>query len=184
MIVWIDLETTGLDPDRDCLLEAAVVITDDELCQVDWYESVIKPKRRALRRMDDFVVDMHTKSGLLAELPSGRDVRVVEREILAFLDRHGLDKRLTLAGDSVHFDKSFLDRQMPELAKRFSHQILDVTSIAGCVKRWHAPVYWAMAQERDERGGVRHRAHHDILSSIRRLDRYRDEVFVRAGEAK
>ena len=181
MIVWIDLETTGLSPSEDCLLEIAVVITDDDLNQIDWYQSVIKPKRRALRRMDDFVTQMHTRSGLLLELADGRAVKAVEAEVIAFLDRHKLDKRITLAGDSVHFDKAFIERHMPELAKRFSHQILDVSSVANCVKRWHASVYWAMEDERDERAGVRHRAFHDILSSIRRLDRYRDEVFVEAG---
>ena len=178
MIVWIDTETTGLDPHKDYLLEFAVVITDDELSEVDRYESVIKPRRRALRRMDDFVANMHTKSGLLANLPDGKSLAQVEAEVLAFLDKHDLVERLTLAGNSVYFDKAFIENHMPTLAKRFSHQILDVTSIANCAKRWHAPVYWGMIEERDSRGGIVHRAISDVLSSIKQLEQYRNEVFV------
>jgi len=128
--------------------------------------------------MDDFVTKMHTKSGLLAALPHGKPVAEVEAEVLAFLDRHDLTKRLTLAGDSVHFDKGFLESRMPTLAKRFSHQILDVTSIANCVKRWHPKVADLLAAEREARGGVVHRALDDILSSVKRLAQYRHHSFL------
>ena len=171
MIVWIDTETTGLDHQKDALLEIAVVVTTDELEVVGSYSSVIKAKKRDLKRMDDFVLNLHTGSGLLDEVAKAdKSLHQVEQEVMTFLGRLGLTKGLVLGGNSVHFDRYFLLRLMPDLMKRFTHQNLDVTSIGHCVKRWHKPVYNHM---KEQTGTVAHRAMDDILSSISQLRRYR-----------
>jgi len=176
MIVWIDTETTGLDPRKDSLLEIAVVITDDELNEVATFDSLIKAPRRKFRRLDEFVTDLHTKSGLLADLKGAtKDARAVEADIITFLDSvEAPAKGLLLAGNSIHFDRGFLNEQMPNLMKRFGHQNLDVTSIAHCVRRWHTPVYQSL---KEQSGEVVHRALNDIRSSIRQLKWYREGAF-------
>jgi oligoribonuclease len=171
MIVWIDLETTGLDHNKDAILEVAVAVTTDDLELVGTYNSVVKTKKRDLKRMDNFVFNLHTNSGLLEEVASAtKPLSVVESEIMTFLGRHGLTKGLVLGGNSVHFDRYFMLRLMPDLMKRFTHQNLDVTSIGHCVKRWHPEAYDLMKKQS---GAVAHRALDDILSSVTQMRKYR-----------
>lgn len=178
MIVWIDTETTGLDHNKDALIEVAVVITTDELEVVDSYTSVIKTKKRDLKRMNNFVRNLHAKSGLLDEVAKAtKSISTVEAEVMKFLDKHGSTTGLTLGGNSVHFDRYFLLRLMPKLMKRFTHQNLDVTSIGHCVKRWDNDAYEAL---KATKGEVAHRALDDILSSINQLAWYR-KSFTKAS---
>ena len=86
------------------------------------------------------------------------------------LDRHGLDKKLLMAGSSVHFDKRMLETRMPELFGRFGYRVLDVTTFNEVARRWLRAVYWSLA-EAD--GDSAHRAYPDILGSIQRLRDYR-----------
>mgnify|MGYP006269087767 CR=1 FL=1 len=182
MIVWIDTETTGLDPKKDALLEIAVVITDDELNIEHHITTLIAPKRRKLRRMDDFVSRMHTESGLLNDLDTFPvfSIEEAEKHILAFLDLHGAGDRLLLAGNSVHFDRGFLDVHMPKLSARFGHQHLDVTSVSHCVRRWNKKVYDDL---KAASGKVAHRAIDDILSSINQLRWYRENAMISESES-
>jgi oligoribonuclease len=185
-IVWIDIETTGLDPKKDAVLEVAVVITDDDLRVVDEHAVVIRPtswrEKRALRKANEFVVSMHSKSGLLAELATskGLSLALAEKELLAFLDSHDLTSRLLLAGNSVHFDRAFLNEKMPTLMKRFGHQNLDVTSVSHCIRRWNKPSYDEL---KDQSGEVVHRATDDIHSSIAQLAWYRKSIVHNYYEA-
>jgi len=177
MIVWIDTETTGLDHEKDTLLEVAVIITTDDLEIVDSYSEVIKTKKRDLKKMNEFVLNLHTKSNLVSAVGEAtKTMGEVEQEVITFLGRHGLTKGLVLAGNSVHFDRYFLLRLMPELMRKFTHQNLDVTSIGHCVKRWHPEVYDLM---KSQSGEVAHRALDDILSSIGQLVRYRSYSFLK-----
>jgi len=176
MLVWIDTETTGLDFDNDALLEVAVIITTDNLKVVDRYNSVIKTSKKALREMDAWCKTTHGESGLLAELENAdKTVKVVEKEIIALMDKHGLTSRSTIAGNSIHFDVRFLSRFMPTLMKRFSHQTLDVTSVGLCVKRWNKVAYDNLYAKK---GKVAHRAMKDIESSIRQLKFYKKQGMV------
>ncbi|MCB9413146.1 MAG: oligoribonuclease [Actinobacteria bacterium] len=174
-IVWIDCEMTGLDLDRDALVEVAVVVTDENLAPLDdGIDLVIAPPAEALAGMDPFVVDMHTTSGLLPELADGITLEQARDEVLAYIRRHVPEARKApLAGSSVHMDRSFLSRDMPEIVDHLHYRIIDVSSLKELVRRWYPRVYFAAPQKR---GG--HRALADILDSIRELQYYRQTVLV------
>lgn len=174
-IVWIDCEMTGLDLDRDALVEVAVIITDENLTPLDdGIDLIIAPPPESLVDMDPFVVDMHTKSGLLAALPDGVTLAEAQEAVLAYVRAHVPDvRKAPLAGSSVHMDRAFLARDMPELVEHLHYRIIDVSSIKELVRRWYPRVYFACPEKR---GG--HRALADILDSIRELRYYRQTVFV------
>jgi len=184
-IVWIDIETTGLDYKKEALLEIAVLITNNELEVIDSYSNIIKTPKRKLRRMDDYVRKMHTDSELLADLKhfGGKPIAEVEAEILEMLDRHGLEKRLLLAGNSVGFDRRMLETRMPKLMARFGYQNLDVTSIGKLVQRWTPAVdsHIRRLKENDP-NPFPHRAWYDILDSVEQLKSYRKLVFTDESE--
>jgi len=181
-IVWIDTETTGLDYKKEALLEIAVVVTDNDLNEITSYASIIKTPKRKFRRMNDYVRNMHITSGLLTELETfgGKDVRKVENEILEMLDRYGLEKKLVLGGNSVHFDRRMLETRMPRLMARFTHQNLDVSSIGLVAKRWTPHVYDHIKELGENTNP--HRAWFDILSSVEQLRNYRQFVFTKDAE--
>jgi oligoribonuclease len=184
-IVWIDTETTGLDYKKEALLEIAVVITDSDLTEIARYESIIKTPKRKLRRMGEYVLNMHTKTGLLAELPSAaKTQKQVEEEILTFLDRWGLMQKLMFGGNSVHFDRRMLETRMPKLMSRFTHQNLDVSSIGIVVKRWAPHVYEFIkaAPNITNENARPHRALSDILDCIESLRQYRMMTFTTESE--
>jgi len=170
MIVWIDIETTGLDPQNDAILEVAMIITADDLTPIAKYSNIIKPSEDKLLRMDDYVTKMHTGSGLLDELAkTDNSLADVEKELIAVLEDNHATNRALLAGNSVHFDRNFLEAQMPELMKRFSYQNLDVTSVSHVVRRFLPAKYEAISAKRKE---IAHRAMDDIEGSIEQLEKY------------
>ena len=177
MIVWIDTETTGVNYKKDVLLEVAVVITDDELNVITGMSRLIDVKPRKLKNLNPFVQDMHERSGLLKALEnesSTVSLKNAEEDFIKFLKNNAVPERAVMAGNSIHFDRTFLDKFMPEFSKLFGHQNLDVTSIGHCVKRWHPAVYDLMKRKR---GTVAHRALDDVLSSIDQLKAYRHYSF-------
>jgi oligoribonuclease len=136
-LVWLDLETTGLDPRKDSILEVAVALARFESpFDVD-FDGVIKGSwvlgfpRAAWVDLSPFIVDMHTKNRLLEECAaSSHGVRGLEQMILSLLEPIGTGKDApVLAGSSVHFDHEFLKVHMPTLAARLSHRHYDVSAI-------------------------------------------------------
>ena len=174
-IVWIDCEMTGLDLQADALVEVAAVVTDSELNVLgDGVDVVIRPEPGAVEQMNDFVREMHTSSGLLAELDGGTTLAHAQELVLdyvrAWVPEPG---RAPLAGNSVGTDKAFLDRDMPELSSHLHYRIVDVSSIKELARRWYPRVYF---QSPEKNGG--HRALADILESIDELRYYRAALFV------
>ena len=106
-LVWIDCEMTGLDLEKDALVEVAVVITDEQLNIVDpGIDIVIKPSQEALDNMGDFVRKMHTDSGLIEEFDSGVSLEEAEATVLEYVKKYGPVKRTALlAGNSIGTDK-------------------------------------------------------------------------------
>jgi len=174
-LVWIDCEMTGLDPEKDELVEIAVVITDYDLNPVDaGIDIVIKPDASALESMSDFVRAMHTDSGLIDEIPNGVSLAEAEYEVLEYVLKHVPDEqKAPLAGNSIGTDRAFLTRFMPRLDAHLHYRNVDVSSIKELAKRWYPRAYFN-APAKD--GG--HRALADILESIRELQYYRRAVFV------
>ena len=116
-LVWIDCEMTGLSLEKDALIEVAALVTDYELNVLgDGVDLVIKPPPAALEQMNEVVTRMHTSSGLLDELDSGRTLREVEEQVLAYVREFVPEPRKApLAGNTIGTDRTFLARDMPEL---------------------------------------------------------------------
>lgn len=124
----IDIETTGLDPTKDRILEIAVLAIDEDFQEVSSFTSAIAcPAVLRNARMDDYVRGMHTKNGLLRELDTGAasDIAAVEALLLNFI---GEEEPMPL-GSSVHFDLGFLAHWMPLFRSRLSHRIVDDRSV-------------------------------------------------------
>ena len=174
-LVWIDCEMTGLDLDRDELVEIAVVITDYDLNVLDpGLDIIIKPNDSALENMGDFVRNMHTSSGLITEIPNGVSAAEAEYQVLEYVLKFiPAEQRAPLAGNSIGTDRAFLTRYMPRLDNQLHYRNVDVSSIKELARRWYPRVYFN-APTKD--GG--HRALADILESIRELAYYRQTVFV------
>ena len=168
---------TGLDLSSDALVEIAVVVTDSELNVLgDGVDIVIRPPDAALEHMDPVVVDMHTSSGLLDELPSGTTLAEAEAQVLAYIREHVPEPRKApLAGSSVYTDRGFIARDLPALDAYLHYRLVDVSSIKELSRRWFPRAYFAAPAKH---GG--HRALADILESIEELRYYREAVFVPA----
>lgn len=166
---------TGLDPEKDCLVEVAVVITNDQLEVLDaGLEVVIKPRADSLANMNDFVRNMHTSSGLINELENGLDLAEAEQVVLEYVKRFVPDaKDAPLAGNTIGTDRMFLNRYMPQLDQHLHYRNIDVSSIKELSRRWYPRVYFQMPKK-----GGNHRALADIMESITELKYYREAVFV------
>lgn len=168
---------TGLDPINDALIEVAALVTDSELNILgDGVDVVIKPDDSALAQMNDFVRDMHTRSGLLEELPQGKTMAEAENAILEYIRKWVPDARKApLGGNSVGTDRVFLVRDMPSVVEHLHYRVIDVSTIKELSRRWFARAYF---QAPAKLGG--HRALGDIKDSIDELRYYREAVFVPA----
>jgi oligoribonuclease len=174
-LVWIDCEMTGLNPDLDCLVEIAVVITDSELNVVDeGIDLVIKPRAESLEQMNDFVRDMHTTSGLINEFADGLDLADAEKQVLEYIQRFIPDaKDAPLAGNTIGTDRMFIAKYMPLVDAHLHYRNIDVSSIKELSRRWYPRVYFQLPKKTGD-----HRALADILESIKELRYYRETVFV------
>jgi len=174
-LVWIDCEMTGLDPKFDEIVEIACIVTDAELNELDeGITLVVKPGEESFARMDDFVVNMHTVSGLIEEIPLGIGLADAEQQVLAYVKTHVPEPRKApLAGSSVYVDRGFLANYMPELDAHLHYRLVDVSSVKELTRRWYPRVYFASPEKTGN-----HRALGDIRDSISELRFYRDAVFV------
>lgn len=176
-LVWIDCEMTGLDPELDCLVEIAVVITDFELNVVDeGLDLVIKPRPESVEQMGEYVRNMHTTSGLINEFDSGLDLAEAEKQVLEYIKKYiPAANTSPLAGNTIGTDRMFIAKYMPELDAHLHYRNIDVSTIKELSKRWYPRAYF---QAPKKEGG--HRALADILESIEELRYYRKTVFVAA----
>jgi oligoribonuclease len=174
-LVWIDCEMTGLNPESDCLVEVAVVITNSELEILDpGFEVVIKPRPDSWANMNDFVRNMHTESGLINDVENGFELAEAEQMILDYIKKFVPNaKEAPLAGNTIGTDRMFLNRYMPELDQHLHYRNIDVSSIKELTRRWYPRVYFQLPKKE---GG--HRALADILESIQELRYYRQTVMV------
>jgi oligoribonuclease len=179
-LVWIDCEMTGLDPEKDCLVEIAVVITDIQLNVVDkGLDLVIKPRPESLAGMDDYVRNMHTTSGLINEFDNGLELKDAEAQVLDYIKKYVPTAKLSpLAGNTIGTDRMFISRYMPDLDGHLHYRNIDVSTIKELAKRWFPKAYF---QAPKKVGG--HRALADILESIDELRHYRQSVFVAEFQA-
>jgi oligoribonuclease len=174
-LVWIDCEMTGLNPETECIVEIAAIVTDFDLNVLDeGIDLVIKPRAGTVEAMGDYVRQMHTDSGLIKEFDSGIELADAEAQVLEYIKKYIPNPKTSpLAGNTIGTDRMFISRYMPNLDAHLHYRNIDVSTIKELSKRWYPRVYF-QAPKKD--GG--HRALADILESIEELKYYRSTVFV------
>lgn len=173
-LVWIDLEMTGLDPEKERIIEVATLVTDAELNVVaEGPVIAVSQPDGLLEAMDSWCTKTHGESGLTARVKaSSVDTAEAERRTLAFLHEHVAPGTSPMCGNSVHQDRRFMEREMPELLAFFHYRNLDVSTLKELARRWN-PGAMAGFQKRNV-----HLAMDDIKESIAELAHYR-ETFLR-----
>lgn len=176
-LVWIDCEMTGLDTEKDVLVEIAVLVTDSELNVIgEGVDVVIAATAEQIAGMNEFVTKMHTDSGLIEEIPKGIPISEAEGMILKYLESSGVSAgKSPLAGNSVYVDRIFIARDMPKLTEFLHYRTVDVSSIKELARRWYPKAYFNAPAKVGN-----HRALGDIKDSIAELNFYRKTVFVEA----
>lgn len=164
-LLWIDLEMTGLDPEKDRILEVAAIATGWDLEPIAEMTAVVKvPKSLMKKRMvgEFWEKNAESRDGLMAQNATGESRTEVEQKLLEFMDRY-FGQEIILAGNSIHQDRKFIDREWPEVAKRLHYRMLDVSA-------WK--VYFEGAKGKKFTKREAHRALDDIQGSIEELRWY------------
>jgi oligoribonuclease len=164
-LLWIDMEMTGLDVEKEVPIEIGAIITDSKLEPLESYHAVIQQPQEYLDRMDDWNKKHHKESGLVDLIPSGQTPETVEAQLIALIDKHFEPKdRLILSGNSIGQDRLFINKYFQKFASRLHYRMLDVTSFKIVFNNLYQ-ISYAKPQ-------TRHRALADIEQSIAELKRY------------
>ena len=174
-LIWIDLEMTGLSPERDSIIEIATVVTDRDLnVQADGPELAIHQEEAVLALMDEWNQSHHGASGLLARVrASSISAADAELQTLEFLALHLPAGASPMCGNSICQDRRFLARWMPTLEKFFHYRNLDVSTLKELAARWHPQVSASFSKR------SAHLARADIYESIAELRHYRERLFIK-----
>ncbi len=172
-LIWIDLEMTGLDVQRDAIIEIATIVTNSQLEVIEEGPVLaIHQPQAVLDAMDEWNQSHHGSSGLISRVQQST---VTEEEAQArtikFLKRHVPPGVSPMCGNSICQDRRFLARCMPELERYFHYRNLDVSSIKELVRRWAPQIAKGFEKE------PAHLALEDIRDSIRELQYYREHFF-------
>ena len=172
-LLWLDMEMTGLDVEKEVVIEVAVIVTDLDFKELESYHAIIKQPQSYLDAMDDWNKSHHGASGLTALVPNGTEPSVVEDQLIALVDRHFPAKNrgdfAVLAGNSIGQDRLFINRHFKRFAAKLHYRMLDVTS-------WK--ILFKDKFNRDYKKGDQHRAVDDIRESIAELKHYLQFVKV------
>ena len=176
MLAWMDLEMTGLEPDRHVIVEIATLLTDDDLELIaEGPDLIVHATSEQLAEMDDFVTNMHTRSGLLDQITASTiSLEEAGAQTLAFLQEHIPEARtVPLCGNSIGTDRRFLAAHLPEVEEFLHYRSIDVSTLKELARRWNPD---ALKTAPKKAGG--HRALDDIRESLEELRHYRQALFV------
>jgi len=176
-LIWIDCEMTGLDPEKERLIEIATIVTDSDLNTIaEGPVVVIHQSDELINNMDSWNTKQHNGSGLIARVKASQvSEKEAEQLILDFLKQHVPLGKSPMCGNTVYQDRRFLTRYMPELEKYFHYRLLDVSTLKELALRWAPKIYGGMQKE------SKHLALEDIRESIAELKYYR-ENFLKCEE--
>ena len=160
-LVWIDLEMTGLDPEKERIIEIATIITDSNLTIVaEGPNLVINQPKELMNSMDEWNTQQHGNSGLIKSvLESSVTEQSAEIQTLEFISKYVGNKKSPMCGNTVSHDRRFLAKYMPDLESYFHYRHVDVSSVKELISRWMND-----AQTYEKKGS--HRAKDDIKESI------------------
>jgi oligoribonuclease len=176
VLIWMDLEMTGLDVEHDVIVEIAVLATSAttlEPLDAGLAMVVVQPPE-VLAGMSDFVRKMHERSGLLTAIgTAGIPLEEAGRRVLEYIKGHVPEPRtVPLCGNSIGMDRRFLARYLPEIEEHLHYRSIDVSSIKELCRRWYREPFAARPEKTDD-----HRALPDIGASIAELRYYRETIF-------
>jgi len=170
-MVWVDLEMTGLDVDSCVILEVGCIVTGDDLKPLAEYGAAVQQPPEALAGMNDFVRDMHTRSGLLRRVQeSSVPLDQAEQAVLDIVMKYAKPREAVMAGNSIHQDRRFLARYMPRLDAYLHYRQVDVSSLKVLANAWYPNL--PKFEKKKE-----HTAVSDIRESLAELKYYRDHLF-------
>lgn len=175
MLVWMDLEMTGLDSTKDVIVEIATLVTDDDLQVVAiGPDLVVHQPPEALSDMDQVVVDMHTSSGLLDQIAASTiTLEEAGAATLAFIKEHVPQPRVVpLCGNSIGMDRRFLAAYLPEIEEWLHYRSIDVSTLKELGRRWYPEALTAAPRK-----ATAHRAMDDITESVAELAYWRANIF-------
>ena len=169
-LVWTDLEMTGLDPDRDRVIEIAIVVTDSQLNTLaEAPVLVVHQPDTVLDTMDTWNKSTHARSGLIDKVKASvLNESAVEDQLLAFLALHVPGKTSPMCGNSICQDRRFLAHHMPRLEAYFHYRNLDVSTVKELARRWKPEIVKGLVKQ------GKHEALADIYESIEELKYYRE----------
>ena len=178
-LIWLDLEMTGLNPDKDLILEIATVITDNELNVIEEGPSlVIHQPDLVLNSLDEWNTIQHTKSGLIDESRNSNiTLEDAGDQTLDFLKKYCKKNESPLCGNTIWNDKRFLYKHIQNLNNFVHYRVIDVSSIKEVVQRWYQNSPKANFRKKDL-----HRALSDIYESIEELKYYKNNFFKDKNE--
>ncbi|TAM83158.1 MAG: oligoribonuclease [Candidimonas sp.] len=173
-LVWLDMEMTGLDPEKERIIEAAVVVTEPDLTLVaEGPVLVIHQSDALLEAMDKWNRSTHGKNGLIDKVKASTLTEAqAEGQLLAFLSQHVPAGKSPLCGNTIGQDRRFMVKYMPQLEAFFHYRNLDVSTLKELALRWKPEVYKSFVKQ------SRHEALADIYESIDELKHYR-EYFIK-----
>jgi oligoribonuclease len=175
-LVWLDCEMTGLDPDRDRIIEIAVIITGPALePRIEGPVLVVHQSDAQLELMDAWNRGTHGKSGLTDKVKASTTTEAeAEQELLAFISKYVPRQGSPMCGNSIGQDRRFLVKYMPQLEAYFHYRNLDVSTLKELARRWRPEVYASFKKRQ------LHTALADVHESIDELAHYR-EHFLKLG---
>lgn len=170
----LDLETTGLVVEPGDIMEVSVNIMTIDLESVETYTSAVTCGRDVLTRMNDWALKTHTESGLLFECldrNKSKPLRTIEAEVVSLFTKHFKDQKVVLVGNSIHFDRKFIDRYMPDLSQHLHYRMLDVSAIWEFLGTFYD-------LKRPDNGPVVHRGVPDTRGSAKLLQQAKDTIAI------
>jgi oligoribonuclease len=175
-LIWVDLEMTGLNPDKDRIIEMATIVTDTHLnLLAEGPVLAIHQPDTLLAQMDEWNTTHHTSSGLVDRVRASKiDEATAQAQTLEFIKKYVTAGKSPMCGNSVWQDRRFLARYMPELEQYFHYRLIDVSTLKELALRWAPEIYDGVKKE------AKHLALDDIRESVQELRYYRDKLLDKA----